>query len=248
MRPFIGIGPVKRHVIGRSTLLIGCFHGYADAIEKAGGTYVVLPCSEDEEVLRAAFDRVDGVLLPGGSDIDPAFYGEATHPKTVIGPRERDVSDLAYARWALAQGKPFLGICRGMQVLNVAAGGTLHQHIPDIVGNDVHQEPKDGTDDSYAYRLVHDVQLTAESRVARLFEATEFMVNSAHHQAVDKVGAGLTVTGRCSDGIVELIEGSKGWCVGIECHPELVVKEADPRWRLVFSDFVRAAKDPMQAS
>lgn len=183
---------------------------YVDLVVAAGGVPVVLPAVP---AAATAVDALDALVLTGGSDIDPAHYGAAAHPS--IGPAraERDRTELAAVRIALRRGIPVLGICRGAQLLNVALGGTLHQHLPDVVGHDRHgaTPPVFGT---------IDVALEPGSVVGTLLGATA-QVRCLHHQAVDRLGDGLVVSARADDGVVEAIElAAHPFVVGVQWHPE----------------------------
>jgi putative glutamine amidotransferase len=180
---------------------------YLRTLDAAGAIPVVLPPVGTDH-LQPLLERLDGICLSGGPDLDPAAYG-ATDRHTELGPTEPtlDAFELSLARQALARELPILAICRGAQALNVACGGTLHQHIPG------HRQTDPAT------QTTHDVQLTARSRIHRMFRTRTLPVNSFHHQAVDKVGEGLRVVGRAEDGTIEAIEGA-GFVVGVQWHAE----------------------------
>jgi putative glutamine amidotransferase len=199
---------------------------YADAVQRAGGIALLLPpdpraAEHPDELL----DLLDGLILAGGSDIDPAAYGEAAHPQTVNTNPERDAFEIALAQRAVARDLPFLGICRGMQVLNVARGGTLLQHLPESHGHDDHRRNSgsfDGND--------HPVRLDAGSLAARAAGEETHRTLSHHHQAVDRLGEGLVVTGHSDlDDLPEAVElpGTR-FVLGVQWHPE-----ADETSRLI---------------
>jgi putative glutamine amidotransferase len=178
---------------------------YLLAIEAAGGMPVVLPPVGDAE---AVLSRLDGICLSGGPDLDPAAYGaRERHPELGETEPSLDAFELALARAALASGVPLLGVCRGAQALNVAAGGTLHQHL------EGHRQSEAGT------LPTHVVQVAPGTRLAHILGAGTLAVNSFHHQAVDAVGSGLRVTARATDGTVEAIEGA-GFTLGVQWHAE----------------------------
>lgn len=172
--------------------------------------------------------------------MSPALYGEAPHPRLGAVQRERDSAELPLARWAAAEGKPLLGICRGIQVLNVALGGTLYQDLetqrPGPIDHEVSvkHECWDNLD--------HGLMLVDDSRLAELLGGTELAVNSLHHQAVKDLAPGLRIVGHAPDGVVEAVEGTNGhFIVGVQCHPETLWQATDSRWQNVFRAFVQAA-------
>jgi len=191
---------------------------YVDAVQLAGGLVLMLPpdaaaVEDPDQVL----DLIDGLVLVGGADIDPAFYGQAAHEQTVETVPERDACELALARAAIERDLPVLGICRGMQLLNVARGGTLLQHLPEHVGHGEHLRSIgsfDGAD--------HDVSLRAGSLAASAAGETEQATKSHHHQGIDRLGEGFVVSGRSSlDDLPEAIElPDKRFVLGVQWHPE----------------------------
>ncbi len=170
-------------------------------------------------------DLIDGLILAGGADIDPANYGAARHPETTDTVPERDRAELALTRRAVERDLPVLGICRGMQLLNIAFGGTLIQHLPDEVGHENHRINPGSFDGSD-----HDVRLAEGSLAAEAAGETAHVTKSHHHQAIDRVGAGLTVTGHSTlDDLPETVEApAKHFVLGVQWHPE-----ADERSRVV---------------
>ena len=199
---------------------------YVDAVRRAGGMALLLaPDPEQTEDPDEILDLVDGLMLVGGADLDPACYGAERHPETIGCVPERDAFEIALVRRALERDMPLLGICRGMQVLNVARGGTLHQHLPEVVGHDHHRRVLgsfDGND--------HDVRLAPGSLAVRAAGEELHATKSHHHQAVDRVGEGLEVTGRAViDELPEALElpGNR-FALGVQWHPE-----ADEASRLI---------------
>jgi putative glutamine amidotransferase len=189
---------------------------YALAVQRAGGIALVLPPDDSARDHREAWlDRLDGLLLAGGSDINPGAYGADVDPHTVNVWPDRDEFELALARGALERDMPILGICRGMQMLNVACGGTLHQHLPDQVGNTRHLEVPGIFNE-------HGVDLEPGSLAARASGTPSPTVSSHHHQGVDALGAGLVATGRAAgDDLVEAIEiPDRRYALGVLWHPE----------------------------
>jgi putative glutamine amidotransferase len=199
---------------------------YVDAVRRAGGLVLLLaPDPEVADDPDEILDLVDALMLVGGADLDPSSYGAERHPETIGCVPERDVFEIALVRRALERDLPLLGICRGMQVINVARGGTLHQHVPDVVGHDHHRRVLgsfDGND--------HDVRLQPGSLAARAAREELHATKSHHHQAVDRVGEGLAVTGWAEiDELPEALElpGNR-FALGVQWHPE-----ADEASRLI---------------
>jgi putative glutamine amidotransferase len=199
---------------------------YLRAIEAVGGMPVVLPPLGDADAL---LDRLDGICLSGGPDLDPEAYG-AVERHAELGPTEPglDAFELALARAADERGLPVLGICRGAQALNVARGGTLHQHVPG------HRQTAPAT------APTHSVRVERGSRLASLVGARALRVNSFHHQAVDVLGRGLRAVAWAADGTVEAVEApGAGFVLGVQWHAEGLV--ALPRHRVLFEALVVAA-------
>jgi putative glutamine amidotransferase len=238
--PVIGItGSVDRSGRLSSAPLIAVGGSYVRAVELAGGAPVVTPPHPDEGVLRAIFERLDGLILSGGGDVLPALYGEPDSGLLWSVNAERDRAELLLARWALAEHLPLLGICRGNQVLNVAAGGTLVQDIATYV-------PEALDHSSVASRpmdcVAHSVEIREGSRLAALFGAGALHVNSAHHQAVLRVGAPLVVTAVAADGVSEGVEAPEHpFCLGVQWHPEALL-DTLPQMRRLFEALIEAAR------
>jgi putative glutamine amidotransferase len=194
---------------------------YVDAVQVAGARAVLIPPDElTPEELDAALDGVDGLLLAGGADVDPASYGAPRHRCTRNTRPERDAAEIPLARRAVARDQPVLGICRGMHLLNVALGGTLNQHLPDDLGHGDHRRHLGSFDDAD-----HDVRLAPGSLAAYACGELCHATKSHHHQGVDQLGEGLVASGwSVLDEIVEAIESSDArWVLGVQWHPE-----ADP--------------------
>jgi len=189
---------------------------YVRSVELAGAVPVVLPPVDPGDV-SGLLDRLDGVLLSGGVDVDPVLYGQAPHPRLGKVNRRRDDFELELTREALRRDLPLLAICRGQQVLNVAAGGTLVQDIGSLVGGAMKHDAS-----GPRWRRSHPVELKSPSRLLGILGQRAFSVNSFHHQAVDRVGKGLVVSARCpEDGVVEGLEmPSRRFVVAVQWHPE----------------------------
>jgi putative glutamine amidotransferase len=201
---------------------------YTRAVERAGGTPIVLPPVPSSSI-PSLIAALDGLLVAGGRDVDPSLYDEAPHDQTDLPDHRRDRFELLMIRAAIDADLPFLAICRGMQVLNVARGGTLIQHLPDRLGNESHRpDPVKPT--------THDVQISAGSKLAGLFGETA-LVPSNHHQAINRLGTGLTTVAWTEDKVIEAVElAGHRFGMGVQWHPE----EADDA--RIFEAFVNAAK------
>jgi putative glutamine amidotransferase len=201
---------------------------YAHAIEVSGGLPVLIP-PLGPEALEALLERLDGIVFPGGADVDPAEYGEVREPQTDV-VSELDRLELGVARWAIHSDVPTLGICRGQQLLNVAMGGSLIQHVDD------HRQPGDRR------ALTQKITVTPGSRLADVFGATQIGVNHMHHQAVKDVAHGLHAVAWAEDGTIEGIEAPEHpWLLMVQFHPEELVDFHEPSRRL-FSAFVDACR------
>lgn len=209
---------------------------YLDAIAAAGAVPLLVPPLEiaGREAARA-LAPADGLMLLGGADVDPATYGAAPHELGEGTDPPRDRIELALLAEARRRRLPVLGICRGMQMINVAAGGTLHQHVPELVGHEEHRRVVgsfDGTE--------HHVTLAPGSLAAQAAGGETTVVRSHHHQCIASLGEGLRVTGRAEDGVAEAVEGTDGFFVlGVQWHPE-----ADPESGVI-ARFVQAVREGM---
>lgn len=213
-----------------ATFAVPC--GYVDAVRAAGATPLVLPPGESHP--ERLLELVGGLLISGGGDVAPSAYGGRAHETIYQVCEERDRFEFTLLRTALQRGRPLLCICRGLQVLNVVCGGTLHVHIPETIG------------DTVAHRLPprlptrHPVRIDPKSRLARILGATEMEACSWHHQAIEKLGAGLKAVAWAEDGVIEAVEYSEHpWCIGVQWHPEMQLAEPVPR--RLFDAFVAAA-------
>lgn len=212
MKPLIGITAYAQEASwGYWTLPAALIPlSYVQSVEAAGGRPLVVPPVQN--AVEETLDAIDGLILSGGADLDPAAYGADPHPETIAQPH-RDEAELALLRAALDREMPVLAICRGMQILNVIHGGDLHQHLPELVGHDGHRE-RPGTFSS------HTVRVEPRSRLGSVIGA-EAAVKSSHHQGLQTVGAGLEAVGWAEDGSVEAIEDrGHRFAVGVLWHPE----------------------------
>lgn len=214
---------------------------YILTLVAAGAVAVMIPLVDDETI-RGIYDELDGVFLPGGADIDPASYGKGPHPMCDRTDRERDRVELLLAKWAIEEAKPVLGVCRGMQLVNVAAGGTLYQDLAGQMPGSIKHDyfPFNGASWTRDY-LAHPVDVTPDTRLARLFGAGRLPVNSMHHQGVKEPGRDLVPTAVAPDGLVEALEGTgEGYVFAVQWHPEALT-DGDARTRALFADFVTEA-------
>jgi len=230
-RPLIGITTYPRDAEGRFALPVE----YAEAVRRSGGVPVLLPPGEagvDELVAR-----LDGFVLSGGGDVDPRLYGgDAAHPAIDRVDAGRDAFELALARAVVRERVPALSICRGCQVLNVALGGTLHEHLPDVVGEGLRHKPQ-GEEE-----VRHPVEVAAGSRLAAAMGTMRAEPVSWHHQAPDAVAPPLVVTARAADGTIEALElADHPWLVAVQWHPELSAAE-DIAQQRIFDGLVAAAR------
>lgn len=209
---------------------------YLAAVAHAGGVPIPFPFDLEIDALRRLFDRVDGLLLTGGGDIDPRLYGAASSPSLRDVDPARDRTELTLARWAIEGDKPILGICRGLQVINVALGGTL---IQDIAAQIPMALPHDLPDEA-AGDLAHQVEVNPGSTLEAIARAGIAEVNSSHHQAADHIAGGLRVTARAPDGVVEAVEGSGlRYAVAVQWHPERL--QGRPESQRLFAGLTRVA-------
>ena len=206
---------------------------YVAAVEEAGGIAVTLPAQP--EAVPELIAALDALILTGGGDIDPVQYGQSLHPATRSIDPDRDRFELDLTRMAVQRGLPLLGICRGIQVLNVALGGSLIQDIPDQVPAAlVHQTPED------VPIATHHVRLQPNSRLAALIQSTGLLTNSDHHQAIQSLAPVLRAVAWSQDDVVEAVESTdQAFIIGVQWHPELMFRDAAPH-RLLFAGLVDA--------
>lgn len=235
MQPLIGItGSI---IESNNNRYIAAYEPNAKAIIQAGGLPIVIPCDLDPHTLRAIYERVDGILLPGGGDISPEFYGATPHEKTALVIRERDLAEIQIVKWAIADDLPIFGICRGHQVFNVAMGGTLYQDIPSQIQTEFAHDIENGMSRS---TLLHDVHIVPNSKLAQILKTDRISVNSLHHQSVMKPADGVQVTAYAPDGVIEASElPNKHFALTVQWHPEDL--QHITQMRDLFKAFVDAA-------
>jgi putative glutamine amidotransferase len=213
---------------------------YVKGVSEAGGVPVILSPSLSLRAAEALLDGLDGLLLSGGPDLDPGYYGEGPIPELGTTIPEWDALEMALLRLALEQGMPIFGICRGMQILNVALGGTLYQDVPSQLGADVFNHwqttPK--------CQVTHEVEVLDDSYLAKITDRQTVEVNSYHHQGIKGLADVLTVAARCADGVIEALESryfSDRWIVGVQWHPE-GMRDTESGHRNLFEAHVCAAE------
>jgi len=241
LRPLIAVPayPIKAgRVRGWVHAGVGVPAPYIESLGRAGAQEAILmPVPIDAGGAEELLGRFDGLLLVGGGDLEPASYGQTAVEQIYGVAAERDGFELALARAALDTGMPLLAICRGHQVLNVLLGGSLDQHITDRPGTVGHGRPL--AEDP---KELHDVDLVPGSRVATAMGVTRPVCWSQHHQAVDRLGAGLRVTGTAADGVIEAVEpDGDAWVVGVQWHPEATAA-TDPDQQRLFDAFVEEVR------
>lgn len=208
---------------------------YVDAVRRAGGIPLLIPPGEND--WGAILPLLDGVIVTGGTDIDPIEYGgDRSNPHVLPADRERDRSELGLLRWLLDEGdKPLLCICRGLQALNVAAGGTLHEHIPDIRADDIHRNEA-------GLWAMQEVQVESDSLIAEVMGLTALRTSSGHHQAVKDLAPRLRVVASAADGIIEALElPGHPWLIAVQWHPEVTAAH-DPSQQALFDALTQKAQ------
>jgi putative glutamine amidotransferase len=238
-RPIVGIPTHSRDVpmAGLPPAYVMGQH-YTSALAAVGAAAILIPLYQDAALLRTLYEQIDGLFLAGGSDVDPACYNESPHPKLGVLDVERDRVECQLLAWAFADRMPILAVCRGVQIMNVAAGGSLFQDIGSQVAGAIehdywqHKMPRD--------YLAHPVEVLGGSRLGHLLGVHDVAVNSLHHQAIREVALGFRATAWASDGVIEGIESTNcRFAVGVQWHPEALI--AQEPMRGLFGGFVEAA-------
>jgi putative glutamine amidotransferase len=232
-RPLIGI-PTASFTGKDGRLVFRGYALYAQAVVDAGGAPIFVPLVQSEPDLLPIYEHLDGLLFPGGSDISPRRYGQSPIPECLEPDDPRDHVELRLARWALEDDKPILAICRGMQILNVAAGGTLYQDIETQLPSALNHRRGDAR-----ASIVHTIAIEQGSLLASIFPVDECGVNSSHHQAVKDTGRLFQVTARASDGVIEGMESNRHrFVAAIQWHPEELYL-SEPRHKCLFQALIR---------
>jgi len=233
IRPLIGI-TVGRFLDKDKRKRIGCGPAYINEVALAGGSVVLLPPVAEDGSAQAMIEAVDGLLFAGGGDVHGSEFGQPHHPKANEPDRDRDRLELEAARLGAKRGLPMLGICRGIQLLNIALGGDLIQDIPSLVTTDTQHDSK--------RPLAHTIAVERKSLIASLIGPGTVEVNSRHHQALGRMARGLRVAARASDGIIEAVEADDGRPIlGVQFHPEDIAADY-PKFRTIFEWLVTQAR------
>jgi len=245
MRPVIGIPCNSATRPGSNVVVYGNNQSYVRAVQRAGGIALLIPAGHDADAIEVICSRLDGLLLSGGCDVDPERYGEERIATCQAPDPERDELELALAAWALDAAVPILGICSGMQLLNVACGGTLYQDLetqqPEAARHDL-------ADIGRTYRG-HGIRLQQHWQLSEILGAARYDVNSLHHQAVARPGEHVEIVGWSPDGVAEAMEvDGHPFALAVQFHPEEL--EGDPEQpdepsRALFRAFVRACSERM---
>ena len=236
MHPLIGIPCRSERSADTACPIYWNNRAYVHAVEHANGVPILIPLFNNLSTLTTLLSRLDGLLLPGGADIQPKYYSEEPHPLLGDVDPQSDELELALARWALATDIPTLGICRGMQLLNVALGGTLHQDLEDQYPGSMRHI----YEDLPCSQVTHRVYIEAGSRMEKILGTHEVWVNSLHHQAIKKPGKGVHISGRAMDGVAELMEVTGfRFVMAAQGHPEELYTH-QKAWAQLFAALISA--------
>lgn len=210
-------------------------HTYIRAVTQAGGIPVLIPAILPSDDLNEIYNHLQGILFSGGGDISLKYFDGENHPSIHEVDERRDITEITLLRQSVENEKPFLAICRGLQVMNVALGGTLHTHIPDQVPNPLKHNHDEFT------TIVHPVNIDETSKMAEIFGETLLQVNSLHHQGIKDLASNLRIVGHAPDGVIEAVEiAEHPYALGVQWHPEWLTDQ--PVMRKLFKSFVDAAE------
>jgi gamma-glutamyl-gamma-aminobutyrate hydrolase PuuD len=240
-RPLIGLSSWTRRVRSgvKDRFNESVPRGYTEGVEGASGLPVLLPNSDDPALAPEYVARVDGLLLTGGDDVHPRFYGETPHPRIDLVDERRDAFEIALLRAARERGMPVFGICRGIQIINVALGGALYQDVPSQAESAVGHAQKTLREGSW-----HEIEIRPGTRLLEVLGETRTAVNSYHHQACRRVAPGLSVTATTSDGLVEALEDpGHPFFLAVQWHPEVLEGGKAASSKRLFAAFVAAARE-----
>lgn len=239
--PLIGITVGEQKLTAFNGAALRVRSTYSRAVESAGGLPMLIPLQIDDNTLRRIYERLEGILVTGGGDIDPTCYGAAQSIYTTEVDIHRDEVEIQLIRWAVEDNKPLLGICRGHQVMNVALGGTLIQDIRDEIPNSLRH---DSPSDEWFTKLPHEISIDPDSKLYKTLGVTtkRLAVNSMHHQSVNQIAPELCLVARADDGVIEGIEHpERQFAIGVQWHPEALFDSYAPHKHL-FEAFVKAAQ------
>lgn len=235
MRPLIGVTPWYDYDNNRTYIK----DGYCEGINQAGGLALLMPMTTEEDIIDEIVDRCDGFLISGGPDIDAKHYGERNMPLNQDISPYRDLLEIHIVRKAISLNKPVLGICRGIQIMNVAMGGSLYQ---DIYSQIKDKELSRHSQAAPMWYPTHNISIEKGSRIWNIFGKQTLGVNSSHHQAVKEVAPGFVISSRAEDGIIESIEYTNHiFAVGVQWHPELIWRK-DGAFLGLFEELVKCSK------
>jgi putative glutamine amidotransferase len=218
---------------------------YVQVLSALGGVPWIIPLLQgDEETLKAIYSHLDGVLLTGGVDIDPTYYHDERH--ALCGPTDppRDWAEVQLIRWAIRDHLPILGVCRGLQMMNVALGGTLYQDVPSEIPGSIQHDRAEANGSGSRVPLMHQLRIEPRSRLANILGTDQIGVNSTHHQAIKELASGLMRSAWAADGVIEAIEGNgdqNHYLVGVQWHPEDLT-DTMVEMRQLFRSFLDAAR------
>ncbi len=240
-RPIIGI-TTRIKVLADGNTINGVDNAYINAIDDSGGVPLLIPVTQDPESLRPLLNSIDGIVFTGGEDIHPRFYGESAHEKLGHVVEARDKVELLFAREAFERTMPILGICRGLQLLNVARGGSLYQDLSSqLPASQNHRLPP--CEGKPLLETTHPIKISSQSLLARILSLTEVAANSSHHQAVKALAPDLIASAWSTDGVIEALEAADyaGFFIAVQSHPERLYEQPVPAWKPLFQHFIDAA-------
>ncbi|ULG72258.1 gamma-glutamyl-gamma-aminobutyrate hydrolase family protein [Macrococcus brunensis] len=212
---------------------------YVEAVSDLGGVPMLLPKTTHEEAIREQVNRIDGLYLTGGTDIDPAIYDEEPHPKLGRVESGRDEHEIKILEYAIERGIPILAICRGSQLLNIIHGGSMYQDIESELDGDLIQHKMQSDRDF----IQHSLTVEPDTKLYHITNETHFRVNSVHHQANDEIGEGLIVSAKAPDGVIEAIESTDdNFKIGLQFHPEELYHKHEPSKKIIAAFIEAAAK------
>ena len=238
-RPIIGCTTYRKTVPQKRPIdIYGLMPSYTEAIQAAGGIPVLIPLGLEDQDLETLFDRLDGILLPGGGDVEPEIYNGRNDVQVWEIDPERDRTEIRMAQLAMTSQRPIFAICRGLQVFNVALGGTLWEDIMSLISGSLDHDIRDGVPRNH---LTHSISTVPDTLLSKYLGKSEVWVNSIHHQAVRDLAAELVVTAVAPDGVIEAAEvPDHPFAVGVQWHPENLIHD-EPAMLALFKGLVQAA-------